>query len=249
MNDFDHDHRGEDIAAYLLGALEPAEAAELERHTDGCQRCQAEIRWMTPALHALPESIERLQPPPELRSRMMAEVRADAAAGDAAAREDRRSREPSLLARASNWLRDLGSGPMGRRQIAGVASAALVVLVVAGIAIGGGIGGSENGPEVRTFSTGHLPGVTATVVSKGDSGTLHLANIRQLPDDRVLEAWVQRNGDVEPVRALFVPDRQGRASTVIANMRDVDLVMVTSEPKGGTSAPTSSPIVSVPIKQ
>ena len=86
-------------------------------------------------------------------------------------------------------------------------------------------------------------GVTAKMVSEGDSGTLHLANVKQLPSDRVLEAWVQRDGEVEPVEALFVPDRKGKASTELPDMDGVEVVMVTTEPSGGSESPTSSPIV------
>ena len=43
----------------MLGALEPGEAAELERHAEDCERCRAEMRWLTPAVEALPESVER----------------------------------------------------------------------------------------------------------------------------------------------------------------------------------------------
>jgi hypothetical protein len=87
------------------------------------------------------------------------------------------------------------------------------------------------------------------MISEGDSGTLQLANVRELPDERVLEAWVQRDGEVEPVQALFVPDRNGRASTTIGDMRGVDVVMVTTEPPGGSGSPTSSPIVTIPVPQ
>jgi hypothetical protein len=54
---------------------------------------------------------------------------------------------------------------------------------------------------------------------------------------------------VEPVEALFVPDREGQASTEVPDMDGVELVMVTTEPTGGSKSPTSSPIVSVPIPQ
>ena len=40
----------------MLGALEPEEAAELERHAESCERCRSEMRWLTPAVEALPES-------------------------------------------------------------------------------------------------------------------------------------------------------------------------------------------------
>jgi anti-sigma-K factor RskA len=186
MTDSNHERWSEDLAAYLLGALDPEETAELERHALGCERCRSQLGWLTPAVQALPDSVERLEPPRELRSRILAEVRSDAAGADGA-------------------------------------STSTVAAV------------------------GHPPGITAEVVREGDQGTLRLANVTKLPDDHVLEAWVRREGEVEPVRELFVPDRNGNASATIGDMRHVDLVMVTTEPAGGSEAPTSSPIVKVPI--
>jgi anti-sigma-K factor RskA len=247
MTEIDHERWSEELAAYLLGALEPAEAAALERHAEGCERCQAEMRWLTPALQAIPESVERLQPPPELRARLMAEVRRDGTRR-AGVRGGSREARPGPIDRASAWLRELGSGPMGRRPVAGVAVAALVVVAVAGYAIGGGIGGGSNGGGgTSTVVAGRAPDVTAEMVSEGSSGTLRLANVKQLSNDRVLEAWVQREGEVEPVRALFVPDREGRASAQLPDMSGVEVVMVTAEPKGGSKQPTSPPLVTLSV--
>jgi anti-sigma-K factor RskA len=243
-----HDRWSEDVAAYMLGALEPEEAAALERHAEDCERCRAEIRWLAPALQALPESIEKAEPAPELRARLMAEVRAEAG-GPAAVRGDSREVRPGVLERAAAWLRGLGAGPMGRRPVVGVAVALLVVVAVAGFAIGGGIGGSNSVGGTSTVVAGTAPGVTAKVVNEGEGGgSLHLANVRQLPNERVLEAWVQRDGEVEPVEALFVPDRKGRASTELPDMSGVETVMVTTEPPGGSRSPTSIPIVTIPIQ-
>ena len=248
MTETNHDRWNEDLAAYMLGALEPEQATELERHAEGCERCRAAIRWLTPAVQALPEGVERVEPPADLRARLVAEVRADAGAG-AGARDDDRDRRPGLAGRASRWLRDLGSGPMGLRPVAGVAVAVLVVAAVAGFAIGGGIGSGSDSSGTSTVVAGRAPGVTAKMVREGDSGTLHLANVRKLPSDRVLEAWLQRDGEVEPVQALFVPDREGQASTELPDMKGVEVVMVTTEPPGGSKSPTSAPIVTVSIPQ
>jgi anti-sigma-K factor RskA len=246
MTETNHERWSENVAAYMLGALEPGAAAELERHAADCERCREEMRWLTPAVDALPEGIERLQPPPELRARLLAEVRADD--DRSTVRGDDRAAAPWPLGRVSDWLRDLGSGPMGLRPVVGVAAAVLVVAAVAGFAIGGGIGSDSGNGASSTVVAGRAPGVTAEMVRAGGSGTLHLANVKRLPSDRVLEAWVQRDGEVEPVEALFVPDREGRASTELPNLNGVEVVMVTTEPTGGSKSPTSAPLVTIPIQ-
>jgi anti-sigma-K factor RskA len=243
MTETNHDRWGEEIAAYLLGALEPEQATALERHAEGCERCRAEIHWLMPAMRALPEGVEPVEPPPELRGRLMAEVRTEARQAGA----ERASAEGGLRHRAAAWLRGLGSGPTGLRPVAGVAAAGLILAAVAAFAIGGGIGGGSDGSRTSTVVSGHAPGVTAKVVREGDGGTLQLADVRPLPTNRVLQAWVRREGKIEPVPALFVPDREGRANTAIADLRGVDAVMVTTEPPGGSKAPTSTPIITIPI--
>lgn len=232
----DHERWQEDVAAYMLGALEPEQAAEFERHLEGCERCRSEVRWFGAAVESLPESVPRREPAPDLRERLMAEVRTDARESAAAAGGEGRGR------RFPAWLR--GRGAHGWRPLAGLAAIALLLVAFAGYQIGNGGGGTE--PK-STIVAGQAPGVTAKVERSGDSAQLRLANVKPLPEERVLEAWVQREGEVEPVEALFVPDREGNASTMIPDMDGVEVVMVTREPAGGTEAPTSTPIVTIPI--
>jgi len=237
MSDTDHKRWSEDLAAYALGALETEATAALERHLEGCERCRAELRWLEPATGALSESVERVEPPLRLRARLMAEVEADARGteGEAA---------PGRGRRLAAWLRGSGTTPLALRPAIGLAALALVVAVVLGYAVGGDSGG---GGGESTIVAGRAPGVTATMVDEGDSGTLRLANVRQLPDGKVLEAWVQRDGEVEAVPALFVPDHEGRASTQLPPMDGVEAVMVTAEPKGGSAEPTSEPLVTIAV--
>jgi anti-sigma-K factor RskA len=240
MTGNEHDRWSEDLASYMLGALEPGEAAELERHAEGCERCRSEMRWLTAAVEALPEAVERQEPPPRLRERLMTEVRADARAAGA------KGAEEGFAGRVAAWLRGPRSGRRDWRPLAGLAAVALVVVALAGYEIGAG-GSSGGESTVSVVPPAH--GVTAKVVRSGDTSELHLADVHELPENRVLEAWVRRNGEVEPVKALFVPDSEGRASTTIGNLNGVDLVMVTTEPAGGSKSPTSAPIVEVPIRQ
>ncbi len=242
MSEKDHDLRREEIAAYLLDSLEPAEATDLERHLEGCVECRTELEWLRPAIQALPESVERVDAPPALRARVMDEVQADA-------KRARAAREGTGAAgKEGFWSRVLGDrGPLGLRPVAGVAVLALVVAAVAGYAIGGG--GSGGGSSTVVANAGKAPGVTARVVSNGDSGTLRLANVREIPSDKVLQAWVRRGDKVVSAHALFVPDNKGVATATIPNMEGVEVVMVTAEPRGGSAQPTSEPIVSVSMPQ
>jgi anti-sigma-K factor RskA len=224
MSEREHESRRDAIPAYLLGALDPEEATSLERHlATGCVDCRAELRWLEPAVQLLPESVERLEPSRELRARILAEAQAEA--GRPAPKPARR---PFLS---------------GRRPLAGLAALALVAAAVAGYAIRGN--DSSGGRSTTVVAAGRAPGVTARMVREGDAAILHLANVDRLPPGRVLEAWVMRKGEVAPVRGLFVPDREGRATAMIADMRGVDAVMVTAEPRGGSRAPTSPPMVTL----
>lgn len=226
----DHDLRRDELAAYLLGALEPGEAAAFERHLAGCERCREEQRRLAPALQVLSEAVEGREPPPGLRRRLLAEVREDAgrAAGGRA----------GVFGRLRESLR------ARRRPLAALAVVLLVAAAIVGFEIGDN--GSGTGGTSR-FVSGQSPGVVATVIREGEDGRLRLRDVPAMPPDRVLEAWVRRSGKVEPVPTLFVPDGEGKASTRLGDLHDVDLVMVTTEPPGGTKAPTSAPIASVPI--
>lgn len=227
MNETEHDRRRDDIAAYLLGALEPGEAAELERHVAGCAECEEELQRLRPAVQVLPETVERVEAPAALRGRLMEQVRSEAAGSQAApaARQAPRRR-------------------FGLRPLAGLAAVALVVAAIGGYAIRDG---GSGGPRTTTVHTGHSPGVTAEMVREGETGTLRLANLHQLPAGKVLQAWVQRGKQVVSAKALFVPNSDGTATATIDGMRGVSTVMVTAEPRGGSVQPTSKPIVSVAI--
>jgi anti-sigma-K factor RskA len=245
MNANEHDLRLEEVAAYAIGGLDSDRVADLEGHLADCKRCQEEMRWLSPAVQALPEAVERQAPPPELKVRLMAEVRADATAEERRARTEQRRERAESRAGIGEWLRGLHVGGLTWKPLAGMALAILVIAGGIGYAVGngGGSGGSHTW-EVEPASNG----IAAKVVTEEDRGELHLTGVEPLPKGRILEAWVERDGIVEPVPALFAPDHAGRASTTIENMKDVTAVMVTREPEGGSKKPTTKPFVAVPIE-
>jgi len=133
MNEREHETRSDDIAAYLLGALEPGEAAEMEQHLAACEECRSELEWLRPAVRTLPESVVRVKPPAQLRSRIMGEVEADA------------GRKRSGI-RLGGRMRALGLRPA-----VGLAVLALLVAGVAGYTIrdSGSGSGATSTPAAR----------------------------------------------------------------------------------------------------
>jgi anti-sigma-K factor RskA len=227
MNASDHNRWSEDLAAYVLGALEHDEAADFERHLEGCEHCREEMTWLEPAVQTLPEAVERQEPPRALRAALMAEVRDDAREAEARPAPARRRR----------WL---------LKPVMGFAVVALLVAGVLGYEVGNG--GSDGGGGASTLER-QVGSLSVKMVQEGDSGTLQLSGVDQLPPDKVLEAWVEREGQVESVPALFVPNRDGQAETRIDDMNGVAVVMVTEEPQGGSEAPTGEPIMTMAVPQ
>lgn len=252
MNLNDHDNRLDEAAAYALGALDADQVEGFTAHLESCNRCQEQVHWLAPAVQALPEAVARQTPPPAVRDRLMAEVRSDAAAhAKQAQREERRVRDESRGG-FSEWLRDLNFGGLTWKPLAGMAAAVLVIAVVVGYAVGNGGSDSSSGtsPVAVTPHTTEAPqpnGIVAKVVTEGNRAEIRLTGVKELPDGKVLEAWVQRGNAVERVPALFAPNHEGNASTTIDNIKNVSAVLVTREPNGGTKVPTTKPIVKVPL--
>jgi hypothetical protein len=130
-----------------------------------------------------------------------------------------------------------------------VAVVALVAAAVVGYEVGQGGSDGSGGGASSTVVSRQPDGITVKMVSEGDGGKLHLSGVDPLPSDKVLEAWVEREGKVEAVPALFVPDRKGQAETTIEDLSGVRTVMVTKEPSGGSEAPTGEPIVTMSVPQ
>jgi RNA polymerase sigma-70 factor (ECF subfamily) len=233
----EHDHRQweDDIAAYALGALDESETARLELHLAGCQPCRADLRWLAPAVDVLPASVEQVAPPPDLRGRIVAAV-----AGD---RDHEGFLTPSRPQPSGRWsLRRLASPRLA------LAGAAAIVALVAGLAGGYALRGDDDGPSsaATTFPARVLaPGSTATasLLRSGDSWTLDVRDMPAPPDGAVYQVWLRHDRRMVP-SVLFVPSRDRHARVVLpARVSQADEVLVTREPSGGSSAPTSGPML------
>ena len=229
----------DDLAAYALGALDRDDAAELERHLDGCESCMARLRWLDPAVGLLPAAVPQLTPPDSLRENLIATVRAEAAPVAPSASEPDR-----LGDRLRRWWRGL-AGAVWRPATA----FAVLILLVAGIATGYLVRGADESSS-EFFPAKPAPGTTdvsATLERTGDAAILHVNSMPELDRRHVYEVWVQRAGVMEP-RNTFVLKRDGSAEAAIPGpFEGANAVFVTAEPRPGTNKPTTTPLLSAPL--
>jgi anti-sigma-K factor RskA len=67
----EHDRVHESAGLYVLGALEPTERAEFERHLQSCDECTAEVRSLAAVAAVLPQAVPLIDPSSGLRSRVL----------------------------------------------------------------------------------------------------------------------------------------------------------------------------------
>jgi anti-sigma-K factor RskA len=221
--------RAEEAAVYALGALEEGEALAFVEHLRTCGRCREELAAFQPVVDALPAAVAQRSAPAELRGRLLSTVRSEAelqgasrARGTSAEPVTRRSRE------RRTW----------RLVAAGVAVAAVSAAVALAFA--------ASGPVVNRAIAAHasVPGAHVVLHVNDGHGLLRIAGMPQARPGHIYEVWVEREGSARPTDALFTVSTAGRAAVgVPGSLSGATAVMVTSEPLGGSVAPTSSPVI------
>jgi anti-sigma-K factor RskA len=226
----DHDRFEDVVGAYVLGALPDDERADFEAHLAGCSVCRAEADELRVAAQALPLSAPALRPPEALKARIMAEVERDAAL--LASAGDRPQPEKEKAKRRWSF----------RLPVPAVAFACAAL--IAGVVLGGIVfGGGESGTSYPFEST--LPQASAEL-DVTDDGAILVANNLPMPEaGKVYMVWIQRPGRApEPTSALFTPRRDGSATaSVTGDLEGVETVLVNTEPLGGSTTPTSQPVL------
>jgi Anti-sigma-K factor rskA/Putative zinc-finger len=233
----DHaEYRGE-IGAYLLGALTDLERQAFERHVAGCAECRDELERLRPAADALPRSVEQVEPPPGLKTSLMAVVESEArgrpGAPAARRREPRRLRLTSLA----------GFRPA-------LVAAALVLGLLAGFGAAQLGGGDDARTVAATVDQGRLPGASGSLRVQGDGEDGAILTVHGMPPaggERVYQAWVERDGEVVPQPTFEVGADGAGAVAVPDDLARAEAILVTREARGGARAPSEAPLIRVPL--
>lgn len=234
----EHSRWEDSTAAYLLDALDEDERAGFETHLHACGDCRGEVERLRVAVDALPSSPRQFAPPPELKSRIMAVVSAEAELLRAAG--PRADRPVAARPRRSGWR--------SWRPGLALAGAAAAVALAAGIGSGALGGGDEASPTRTVVARVTVPDASARLLVRAteNHSTLETRGLPHPAPGRIYQVWLKRRGhaDPEPTDALFDVRRDGSASVdVPGSMRDVEAVLVTSEPDGGSQVPTRKPVL------
>jgi anti-sigma-K factor RskA len=236
------------LGAYVLGALDEPERERVARHVAACATCRQSVAELQFAADVLPQGVEPVAPPPELKDRIMAVVHSEAellhAAGPEADRPGRRAE------RRGGWRSRWSLRPA---FAAAGAAAALAIGVGAGVLIAGGDDGASG---ARTIQANVQPvagvgaGATLVVDSDGPGGArLDVRGMRNPASGRVYQVWVQPPaGAPIPTDALFTVSRAGTASvSVPGSLAGAEAVLVTSEPRGGSRVPSGQPVIAAKL--
>jgi hypothetical protein len=217
-----------EVAGWMLGKLDPAEADDFRAHLDRCPHCQAAVAELAPvgrALRRLPPDVE---PPPGLEARTIASVQAAAAA------PERPRRAPSRI----RWPR------WNARLLAAAGAAAVAIVAVAVVLSQGGTPARSRVAAVialRSPSGGPATGrAVVTHQAGGWSIRLSVRGLRPLGPGRFYECWYagpgNRPGHHELITAgTFTVGQDGHGSFTMSSAADPHIfstMQITAEHPG-----------------
>lgn len=238
--------RFEDLRdAYVLGALPEEERRSFEDYLAAHPERQAEIDDLVAVAGLLAFSPHEQEPSPELRSRVMEVVHAEA--------EPRRVRRRSVFARIGDYL-GVRSLALGAATLLVIGLLSWNVLLQGQVQdLQGQVEEAQDQRQVQQSQTIELEGswadqgANAEVASIRKNRVILVAkNMPSVPEDQTCQIWVIR-GDVPKPSGLFQPDGNMTAAPITNSITKADVIAVTVEPAGGSNKPTSDPVLSAEL--
>ncbi len=232
--------------AYALDALSEPDRERFERHLAECDACRQEAGSLREAATLL--SVTTAAPPPErVREQVLAAVALT------------RQQPPVTIggpAGAEGGRR--GFRPMAPRlAVAIVGGCMLVALVLGGLFVdtqhrlhqeqahSRAVAAVLNAPDATMMSVRARAGGTATVVMSHRDRAIVLttASLPALPAGRRYQVWLMGRGKMRPAGLLPAPHQGMTAPMVVAGVAAGDTVGLSAEPAGGSTRPTSRPVL------
>jgi len=204
-----------DLAApYALDALDPEEEREFERHLAACPRCREAVAAFSATAAELACAVAPAAPPPELRGRITAAVRAE---------------QSNVVPLRPRWA------------TAALAVAAVAACAAIGLGIWGAHLHSELSSPGQLQALPLSGAQGSVVVGRHGEAALVVSGLAAAPSGRTYELWVMRGSSAKPA-GLFAGGGGTTTVHVGEPVGSGERVGVTLEPAGGSPQPTSAPL-------
>ena len=235
--------------SYALNGLDAADLAEFEAHLQQSHATRDEVTELTDTAVLLGLAVEPVQPSARLKASIM----------------DRLDAHPQLPVAAASSA--AFASPAGRKAQARwftrpVTALAAVAAAIA-LFVGGGVittslaqnsfaqqqadqlAAINSADDAQRASVDLADGGTATLVWSNTllSSALIVDGLAPLPADRTYELWYINDAGARPAGTFGVADSGSTWRVLDGTMKAGDTVGVTVEPRGGSDAPTTDPVV------
>jgi anti-sigma-K factor RskA len=158
------------LAAFVLGGLEPEEAVEIQRHIASCADCQSELHALRSVNRALDAAPPPAAPPAYLKGEILSRVRSERLSPSSKAGAAESSSSPEEQSRS------LKASLFDRFKSLRIVLPTVAAVLVAAIALGVSFGSLREGPPVATIQLIPTPQEAA-----GLEGYWGVAEIRPQP--------------------------------------------------------------------
>jgi len=248
--------------SYALDALTESEREDFERHLQHCASCEAEVRGLreTAARLAMAKAV---RPPARMERRVLAATYRTRQLPPLPGLDARRARAARWFAGQSAAWRAAGARVLTPRLVAAVAAACVAVAVGLGItqaatqhqlestrASGAAITRVITAPDARIQTARTTVGGTVTVVvsARQRAAVVTAAGMPPLPSARVYQVWVMSPAGAHSAGARSVGLLARTGQDLLASaIAPGDRIGITVEPSGGTSRPTTTPVLALAL--
>ncbi|MDQ6712788.1 MAG: anti-sigma factor [Candidatus Dormibacteraeota bacterium] len=243
MKELSHDEIDELLGAYALEAIPPEEIRQVDAHLRTCAAHREQAARLGETVAGLASSVPERQPSAQLRDRILAAIRSEAASGVIG--EPGRPAPPLVVP-----VKPVPRVPRLAWSPAMAALAAAILLAfLGGIGIDRLLTKPAQPAQIAWVFAGNAqaPGAVASLTYFRDrkQAVLATTGLPALPEGKLYEIWLFKNGT--PVDAGTSGVAGGKlVLTITRDLTQYQQLAITAEP-GEQSRPTATPILEGPL--
>jgi anti-sigma-K factor RskA len=238
------------LELYVLNLLDDDETAAIEQRIADEPAVRERVRELRGAASLLALDLEPIEPSPALKDRILAAARADL---------DSSSPEPGTPASMpaaepapppvsiADVRRSRGMVQWIPWSVAAVLAIALIGSLLWNASLRSDLDERSTAIAHAVQTSGTASGASGEVVVLDSDGValLTLSDLPALEPGKVYQVWLIADADSAPQpNVTFMPTNQGFANVAVAgSVGDYGILAVTIEPNGGSTAPTSDPLI------